>query len=82
MVSNAIVCNPADIGLFLRCCLILTNLSQKDFCSKVGIDSSAFNRIISGKSNPTISTLFQIFDVLGISVELHFDDCSRSWIDY
>lgn len=74
MVSNVIVCSPSDIGLFLRCCLILSNLSQKDFCSKVCLDPSAFNRIVSGKSNPTISTLFEIFGALGVSVELHFDD--------
>ena len=44
------------------------NLTQVDLSASIGIDDSSLRRIESGRTSPTLKTLFRIANALGIEV--------------
>lgn len=57
---------------FLKDCFKRHHIEQQVFCRETGIDPAHLSRILNGKSNPTIKTIFKIvrhIDGVFISVD-------------
>ncbi|MDD6788701.1 MAG: helix-turn-helix transcriptional regulator [Lachnospira sp.] len=53
------------------------NLSQRDLAEMCGLPHSSVARIESGKSSPSLTTLLEIFDMLGLTLTVKTDPHRR-----
>lgn len=58
------------IGLKIKALRIANNLTQVDLVGKMQgeIDTTNISRIETGRTNPTIHTLFRIAEALGVTI--------------
>ncbi len=52
----------------------LKGLTQKDIASKIGVKTSTFSRYERGSLFPNSNLLKQIADILGVNVNMLYDD--------
>lgn len=68
-----------DVGRRIREHRIQSNLSLRELARRLGISPSAISQIETGKSRPSVSTLYSIVTELGMSLdELFSGDGSRA----
>lgn len=67
-----------DVGQRLRDCRERQQLSLRELARRLGISPSALSQIETGKSRPSVSTLYAIVTELGLSLDELFDGDSRS----
>jgi transcriptional regulator with XRE-family HTH domain len=58
-----------DIGERIRTRRESSNLSLREFARRLGISASAVSQIETGKSRPSVTTLYAVIDELGLSVD-------------
>ena len=56
------------IGIKIKKAIIEQNLTQADFCTKIGIDQSHLSQIINGKKKPSMRLLEKICEELDLQV--------------
>lgn len=55
----------AEIAAELRIQLAASGLNQRQLAEKLGVSDQALSKKLSGSANPTLGTLFDLFDALG-----------------
>jgi transcriptional regulator with XRE-family HTH domain len=58
-----------DVGKRIRTHREDSNLSLREFARRLGISASAVSQIETGKSRPSVNTLYAVIDELGLSVD-------------
>lgn len=58
-----------DVGRRIRAHREESNLSLREFARRLGISPSAVSQIETGKSRPSVNTLYAVIDELGLSVD-------------
>ncbi len=58
-----------QLGLKIRCLLIMAELDSKQLATKTGITRSTLNKIMRGQSNLAILSLKKITDALGTDMK-------------
>ena len=60
---------PEDVGRRIRTHRQDSNLSLREFARRLGISASAVSQFETGKSRPSVDTLYAVIDELGLSVD-------------
>src|SRR6478609_2856470 len=60
---------PVDLGSSIRRFRELKSMSQRELARRAGISSSALSQIESGKSQPSVNTLYEIVRHLETSLD-------------
>ena len=58
-----------DVGRWIRTRREDSNVSLREFARRIGISASAVSQIETGKSRPSVTTLYAVIDELGLSVD-------------
>jgi transcriptional regulator with XRE-family HTH domain len=58
-----------DVGRRIRSRREDSNMSLREFARRLGISASAVSQIETGKSRPSVTTLYAVIDELGLSVD-------------
>jgi transcriptional regulator with XRE-family HTH domain/quercetin dioxygenase-like cupin family protein len=66
-----------SLGDQLRDARLRSGLSLRALAGEVGVSASMISQIETGKSQPSVSTLYAITTALGISIQQVFDDALR-----
>ncbi|MGZ4334693.1 MAG: helix-turn-helix domain-containing protein [Gaiellaceae bacterium] len=61
-----------DVGRRIRAHREETNLSLRELARRLGISPSSMSQIETGKSRPSVSTLYAVIDELGLAVDALF----------
>ncbi|WP_129669467.1 XRE family transcriptional regulator [Phytoactinopolyspora endophytica] len=67
-----------DIGDRLRAQRLRRGLSARGLAREIGVSPSLISQIETGKSRPSVSTLYAITTALGVSIEDLFDRAGRA----